>query len=229
MYNRKATVDGNIANVDVLGDINFSGRLLQNNNESIRFDGNVAIGTTAVNGDRLMIYEKFSNTLNEPKTLIRLEADAGQGVDIGFGPEIEFASQRDGSGIADYVQTSGSIVNYIYNGDNSFADKWAFGFNSRDDDNYNRIMTLLGEGKVGVGTTEPQGTLNIIQTSPSEDTSCLILEQLDPDCDTFEIIGTESATTTSTISTLTSGTLTKMIKCKINGTIGYIPFYENLT
>lgn len=81
--------------------------------------------------------------------------------------------------------------------------------------------------KLGVGVASPGARLEV-QTTSSEATACLLLDQDDVDEEFIAFEGTSGADTTSSISThATAGSLAGWAQILVNGSKRWIPFYND--
>ena len=165
-----------VFDIDVTGDINFTGQLFQDGALFVNPDGiwtqdgsgafltlggDVGIGTTNP-VVRLNVKEIVSSDSNTSLTLLRMEADSTLDVQNNFGSAIQFLAQRHAIGATfDQLSDGGLIENVLYNGAGSASDEWQFNIKARDSSGLNNVMAIRGDGNVGIGTTVPDTNLHI--------------------------------------------------------------------
>jgi hypothetical protein len=163
--------------LDVSGDINFTGQILNNGAPLVNSDGiwtqqgagayltlggKIAVGTSNASAN-LHLSEDYSSGSNSFHTMVRMDADSTLNVQTGFGSAISFRGQRHAIGATyDEIREGGLIENILYSGAGTENDEWQFNFKARDSTGLNSIMTMRGDGLVGIGTTNPTNELEVI-------------------------------------------------------------------
>ncbi len=167
--------------LDVTGDINFTGQIYQDgailvnpdgiwtqqgSSAYLTLGGDVAIGTSNPSV-RLHLSEDFSSGSNSSHTIMRIDSNSTINIQNGFGSAISFRAQRHSIGATyDEIRQGGLIENVVYSGAGSESDEWQFNIKAKDSTGLNNIMSMRGNGNVGIGTETPNTLLEIADENP---------------------------------------------------------------
>jgi Chaperone of endosialidase len=124
--------------------ISINGGTMSNSNVVLNVNRELTIGTDVIN------------------PVMVLRANARSNVSNGFGASLGFGVSRSNGLIENGIDRFSSyIASYLVAGANTAADTYGLQFVNRNDDVYVTAMTILPDGKVGIGKTNPAQALDV--------------------------------------------------------------------